>query len=206
MTDKPQAAAGASQLLIDLGPIAVFVIAYNVLQRLPQTHDNAVYIATAIFIAATLLAIAYCRIRIGRVPPVLIVTGVLITAFGGLTLLLHDENFIKIKPTFVYLFYAIAIFVSVLVKQNVWRLLFGHVFTLPDRIWTVLALRWAVFFVFMAALNEAIRLTQTTEVWVNARIVLFFPLVLVFAALNTPLVLKHPNDENTPGTEQNPPV
>ncbi len=205
MTDKPKPTA-AHQLLIDLGPVAVFVVAYNVLQRLPQTQDNAVYIATAIFIAATLLAVAYCRIRIGRVPPVLIVTGVLITAFGGLTLILHDENFIKIKPTFVYLFYATAIFVSVLIKQNVWKLLFRHVFTLPDRIWTVLALRWAVFFVFLAALNEAIRLTQSTEVWVNARIVLFFPLVLGFALLNTPLVLKHSHDENTPGAEQNPPA
>jgi intracellular septation protein len=120
---------------------------------------------------------------------------VLVTAFGGLTLLLHDENFIKIKPTFVYLFYAIAIGISVAIKQNVWKLLFGHIFTLPDRIWTVLALRWAAFFVFQAILNELIRQTQTTEVWVNSRLIVVTPLVILFALANTPLVLKHQRDE-----------
>jgi len=182
---------GANQLLIDLGPIAVFVVAFNVLQRLEATRDNAVYIATAIFIAATLIAIAYCRLRQGRIPPVLIVTGVLVTCFGGLTLLLHDETFIKIKPTFVYLFYAAAITVSVAIRQNVWKLLFRHIFNLPDRIWTVLALRWAALFVFLALLNEYVRLTQTTEFWVNSRLLIFTPCVLGFALLNTPLVLKH---------------
>jgi intracellular septation protein len=190
-TSDPKSKPGANQLLIDLGPIAVFVVAFNILQRVEATKDNAVYIATAIFIAATLAAIGYCKLKQGRIPPVLIVTGVLVTCFGGLTLLLHDENYIKIKPTFVYLFYAIAITVSVVIKQNVWKLLFGHIFTLPDRIWTVLALRWAAFFLFQAALNEVIRQTQTTEFWVNSRLFIVTPLVLLFALANTPLVLKH---------------
>jgi intracellular septation protein len=193
---KPRRARpGPNQLLIDLGPIAVFVVAFNVLQRVEATKDDAVFIATGIFIVATLAAIAWCKFKVGRIPPVLIVTGVLVTAFGGLTLLLHDENFIKIKPTFVYLFYAIAIGISVAIKQNVWKLLFGHIFTLPDRIWTVLALRWAAFFVFQAILNELIRQTQTTEVWVNSRLIVVTPLVILFALANTPLVLKHQRDE-----------
>jgi intracellular septation protein len=185
---------GANQLLIDLGPIAVFVVAFNLLQRYEPTKENAVYIATAIFIASTLAAIGYCKLKRGRIPPVLIVTGVLVTCFGGLTLILHDENYIKIKPTFVYLFYATAITVSVIIKQNVWKLLFGHIFTLPDRIWMVLALRWAAFFLFQAGLNEFIRLTQTTEFWVNSRLFIVTPLVVLFAIANTPLVLKHNRD------------
>lgn len=190
---------GPNQLLIDLGPTALFVVAFNVLQRIEATKENAVYLATGIFIVATLAAIAWCKAKIGRVPPVLLVTGVLVTAFGGLTLLLHDENFIKIKPTFVYLFYAAAIVVSVLIRQNIWKLLFRHIFTLPDRIWAVLALRWAGFFVFMAVLNEAIRLTQTTEFWVNSRILIVFPIIVAFALLNTPLVLKHTRDREEGG-------
>jgi intracellular septation protein len=185
---------GLNQLMIDLGPIAVFVVSFNLLQRYEPTKENAVYIATGVFIAATLAAIGWCKLKRGRIPPVLIVTGVLVTCFGGLTLLLHDENFIKIKPTFVYLFYASAITVSVIIKQNVWKLLFGHVFNLPDRIWTVLALRWAAFFLFQAGLNEFIRLTQTTEFWVNSRLFIVTPLVVLFALANTPLVLKHNRD------------
>jgi intracellular septation protein len=196
----PSARPGPNQLLIDLGPIAVFVVAYNVLQRLEATKDNAVYIATAIFIAATLAAIGWCKFKIGRIPPVLIVTGVVVTAFGGLTLLLRDENYIKIKPTIVYLFYAAVITGSVLLRQNIWRLLFRHIFTLPDRIWTILALRWAAFFGFMAAVNEVIRQTQTTEFWVNSRILIVFPLIVAFALLNTPLVLKHTR-EDKPASE-----
>jgi intracellular septation protein len=201
-TAKTQHKPGANQLLIDLGPIAVFVVAFNILQRLESTKENAVYIATAIFIVSTLIAIGYCRLKQGRIPPVLIVTGVLVTCFGGLTLLLHDENYIKIKPTFVYLFYAIAITVSVIINQNVWKLLFRHIFNLPDRIWNVLALRWAALFLFLAGLNEYVRLTQTTEFWVNSRLFIFTPFVIGFALLNTPLVLKHQRDEEEPAPEQ----
>lgn len=202
---QTQKASGANQLLIDLGPIAVFVVAFNLLQRFEATKENAVYIATSIFILSTLAAIGYCKLKQGRIPPVLIVTGVLVTCFGGLTLVLHDENYIKIKPTFVYLFYAVAITVSVLIRQNVWKLLFRHVFNLPDRIWTVLALRWAALFLVLAALNEYVRLTQTTEFWVNSRLFIFTPLVIGFALLNTPLVLKH-NRDDTQAPEQTAPT
>jgi intracellular septation protein len=201
---RPRPKPGPNQLLIDFGPVSIFVVAYNVLQRLPSTKDDAVYIATGLFIIATLAAIAYCKFRIGRIPPVLIVTGVLVTAFGGLTIALHDENFIKIKPTIVYLFYAAAILGSMLFKLNIWKLLFRHVFTLPDRIWTVLALRWSAFFVFMAIVNEIIRQTQSTEFWVNSRLLIVFPLIVVFSLANVPLVLKHSHNEETQGKPEEP--
>jgi intracellular septation protein len=185
-------AKGGGQLLVDLGPIIVFVVTYNVLNR--SRPDDAIYIATGVFIAATLAAIAYSWFRTKKVPPVLIVTGVLVTAFGGLTLLLHDETFMKLKPTVVYLFYAGAIFGSMLIGQNIWKLLFRHAFSLPDKIWNTLAWRWGLFFVFMAGLNEFIRHTQTTEFWVNSRFFITFPLILGFALLNAPLTMKHIRD------------
>jgi intracellular septation protein len=127
---------------------------------------------------------------------VLIVTGVIVTAFGTLTLFLRDPTFIQIKPTVTYLFYVAAILGSLAIKQNVWKLLFRHAFNLPDNIWRVLALRWAGFFAFQAVLNEVIRNTQTFEFWLNSRPFIVFPLVLLFAVLNTPLVLKHHRDED----------
>lgn len=189
-------AKGGGQLLVDLGPVIAFVLVYNVLNR--TRPDEAIFIATGVFIAATLAAIAYSWVRTRKIPPVLIVTGVLVTAFGGLTLLLRDETFMKVKPTVVYLFYAAAIFGSMLIGQNVWKLLFRHAFSVPDRVWNVLAVRWGLFFMFMAGLNEVIRHTQSTEFWVNSRFFLVFPLILGFALLNAPLMMKHMKE---PGSE-----
>lgn len=188
-------------MLIDLGPVVVFVIAFNVLQKIEATKENAIFIATGIFIAATLGAMVYSKLKFGRIAPVLIVTGVLITIFGGLTILLRDQTFIQIKPTITYGFYTLAILGSMAIGQNVWKLMFGHAFNLPDRIWNVLALRWAVFFAFMAALNEIIRNTQTFDFWINTRPFLVFPLILLFAAANTPLVMKHAIEDDSVAPE-----
>jgi intracellular septation protein len=194
-TAKPIKQGGVNQLLVDLGPIAVYVVAFNVLQRIEATKDNAVYIATGVFMAATLIALAYTWFKHNRIPPVLIVTAVLVTGFGGLTLAFRNPEFIQIKPTVTYIFYVVAIVGSLLAGHNIWKLLFRHAFNLPDRIWRILAWRWAGFFAFQAVLNEIIRNTQTFEFWLNSRPFVVFPLVIVFAVINTPLVLKHAKEE-----------
>ena len=198
---KPRRAANAGQLWIDLGPILVFVVTYNVLFRIAATKDSAIYIATGVFIVSVLAAIAWCKLQRGKIPPILIVTGVLVTAFGGLTILLHDPSIIQIKFTFTFLFYAAAILISLAVKQNVWKLFFRHLFNLPDRIWNVLALRWAAFYVVVALLNEVLRYNfneanGSFDVWLNLRTMLTYPAFLAFAAINTPIVLKHHRDED----------
>jgi intracellular septation protein len=184
-----ETARGAGQILLDLGPIIAFVAAFNIINR--SDPDNAIYIATAVFMAATAIAAFAAWVRTRKVPPVLIVTLILVIAFGGLTLALRDETLIKLKPTFVYLFYAAAIFGAMAFGQNIWKLLFSHAFTLPDRVWKTLAIRWGLFFVGMAGVNEAIRLTQTTEFWVNSRLFIGFPLVALFMLLNLPITLKN---------------
>lgn len=184
-----ETARGGAQLLVDLGPIIVFVVSFNLLKG--SRPDTALYWATGLFMAATLIAIAFSRLRSGRVPPTLFVTGALVLVFGGLTLLLRDPNLIKVKPTFVYFFYAAAIFGALTFGVNVWKMLFGHAFTLPDAVWRTLAIRWGAFFIGMALLNEAIRLTQTTDVWVNSRLFVGFPLVALFMLANLPITLKH---------------
>jgi intracellular septation protein len=201
--DATKAAAGkggAGQLWIDLGPTLVFVIAYNVLHRLEATKENAIYLAVGAFIAATLAAIAWCKLKRGKVPPVLFVTGVLVTIFGGITIALRDPAIIQIKFTVTFLFYAAAIAISVLIKQNVWKLLFRHVFNLPDRIWDILAWRWAAFYVLIALLNEVLRYyfneaNGSFAIWLNVRTALAYPAFIAFALLNTPLVLKHNRED-----------
>ncbi|HYD88463.1 MAG TPA: septation protein IspZ [Vitreimonas sp.] len=201
---KPKSARdSAGQLWVDLGPILIFVVTYNVLFRIQATKDEAIYIATGVFIAAVLAAIAWCKLQRGKIPPILIVTGVLVTAFGGLTIIFHDPAIIQIKFTFTFLFYATAILISLAIKQNVWKLFFQHLFNLPDRIWTVLALRWAAFYVVVALLNEVLRYNFNEangnfDVWLNLRTALTYPAFIIFAALNTPLVLKHHRETPEP--------
>ncbi|MFT3726926.1 MAG: inner membrane-spanning protein YciB [Terricaulis sp.] len=192
--------SGAMQLLIDLGPIAVFMIAFNVLERFPALKENAVYYATGLFIAATLAAVAYCQFVRGKVPPVLIITAIIVLAFGGLTIALHNETFIKLKPTVLWGFYGAAILGSLAIGQNIWRLLMQHALTLPDPVWNTLALRWGLFFVAMAAMNEFLRLTQSTETWVSLHTIAFFACFFVFAALNMPLIIKHLPDDDSATT------
>lgn len=199
MTDQPAPAHnGASQLWLDLGPVAIYVAAFNILLRVPSLAANAVYIATAIFIAATLAAMAYGFSKTGKISPALWVTGVLVVAFGGLTLAFRDQTFIQLKPTFANAFYAVAILGALAARVNLWKLLFGHAFNLPDRIWTILALRWAGFFLFMALVNETIRRTQSFDFWVNSKLWLVYPLLFAFALANTPLVMKHQQETPTP--------
>lgn len=184
-----ETAKGAAQVFFDLGPVVVFVAAFNIWNRIDPGF--AIFGATVLFMATTAALIGFAWVRTRRIPPALLVSGVIVLAFGGLTLLLRDENFVKVKPTFVYLFYAAAIFGTMAFGKNIWKLLFAHAFTLPDRVWKILAVRWGLFFIFMAGVNEAIRLTQTTEVWVNSRLFAGFPLVVAFMAANLPITLKN---------------
>jgi intracellular septation protein len=199
---KPRKATdSAGQLWVDLGPIAVFVVTYNVLFRIAATKDQAIYIATGVFIVSVLAAIAWCKVKRGKIPPILIVTGVLVTAFGGLTILLHDPRIIQIKFTFTFLFYAAAILFSLAIKQNVWKLFFKHIFNLPDRIWNVLALRWAAFYVVVALVNEVLRYYYNEangnfDVWLNVRTMLTYPAFFIFALVNTPIVMKHHREDD----------
>jgi intracellular septation protein len=199
-------ARGATQLIVELGPVLVFMVSYNVIRGFAAEHPlfawatatfgiplgpkEAILFATAIFMAATLAAILFTFVRTKKVPPVLVVMGVLVAAFGGLTLALRDPTFIKLKPTIVNLFYAAAIFISLAIKQNVWKLLFKHAFDLPDAIWARLAINWGLFFIVMAIINEIVWRNFDEAFWVNFRFWGTFPLVFLFMLANLPMTMK----------------
>lgn len=177
-----------ARLLVDVGPIAVFMVAYNVANRMQP--DQALFIATGVFMASTAAALAYAWLVERRLPAMLMVSGVLVLVFGGLTLWLHDGLFIKIKPTIVNLFYAAVIFGGLLVRVNVWKLLFGSIWTLSDGAWTTLAVRWGLFFIFLAALNEYVWRSYSEVFWANFKFWGVLPLTVVFSLLQIPLVVK----------------
>ncbi|MEO1038885.1 MAG: inner membrane-spanning protein YciB [Pseudomonadota bacterium] len=195
-----------SKLLVDIGPAAVFMVSYNVARRMAE--DQAIYWATGLFMASVALAVAYSLIVQKRFPPMLAVTFVIVTLFGGMTLYLQDPIFVYIKPTLINLIFGFAILFSFAFGFNVWKALFGSIFEMPERAWTMLAIRWALFFLALAFMNEVLwrHITDTTvdpamrwfegftiteSFWVNFRFWGVYPIFFLFAAANIPLTLKY---------------
>jgi intracellular septation protein len=184
-----QTLSGLGNILIDLGPVAVFMVAFNVANR--SNPDSAIFVATGVFMAATAAALLYAWLVQKRLPPMPLVSSVLVLVFGGLTFALNDATFIMVQPTILNVFYAGIIFGGLAVGKNIWKLLFGAAFKLPDRVWHTLAIRWGIFFIVLAVLNEFIRHTQTQEFWANFKFWGVMPLTFLFMAANLPITLKN---------------
>jgi intracellular septation protein len=203
MTDTTPSAPGqkklpksAGNIWTDIGPVLAFVIVYNVVNRFPAgpdllSQDNAIYWATSVFMAGVATAIGWTLYKGRKLPPMLIITGVVVMVFGGLTLYLQDPKFAFYKPTIINMLFAVTILGSLAIGRNIWKTAFEHAFHMPDRAWKVFALRWAIFYIALAILNEVIWRTQSRDFWVNSKIFLSIPLAIGFMALNLPFLLKH---------------
>ena len=159
------------KFLFDLFPVILFFAVYKFF---------GIYAATATAIVATLLQIAGVKLRHGKVDNALIASGVIITVFGGATLLLHDESFIKWKPTILYWFFAVGLLASnLLFKKNLIRSLMEKQISMPEAIWGRLNLAWATFFAGLGVLNLYVAFNFSTDTWVDFK--LFGTMGLMFA-------------------------
>jgi intracellular septation protein len=170
------------KLVFEIGPLVVFFVANGRWGILP---------ATAAFMAATAVALPASWLLERRLPVMPLVSGVFVLAFGGLTLILADETFIKLKPTIVNLLFAAILCGGLVLRLPLLQKLFGTVFQLTDRGWRLLTVRWAVFFVCLAVLNEIVWRTQTTEVWIQFKLFGIMPLTLVFSLAQLPLITRY---------------
>lgn len=126
-----------------------------------------------------------------RTPPMLLITGGVVLVFGGLTLWLHNPRFAYYKPTIINLLFAAAILGSLAIRRNIWKTAFEQAFQLPDHAWKIFALRWAGFYVVLAAVNEIIWRNFSEDFWSNSKIFVTIPLFVVFMLMNMPFLLKH---------------
>jgi intracellular septation protein len=180
------------KLAIELGPLLVFF----------GTNAAAgIYAGTAAFMVATIVSLAVAWFSYHKLPIMPLVSGVIVLVFGGLTLYLRDETFIKLKPTIVYTLFAVLLAAGLMWKKPVLELLFGPVFTLTDEGWRKLTLRWALFFAVMAVVNELVWRNVSTDAWVSFKAFGFLPLTFLFAVLQVPLMQRHGNEPAEQGKD-----
>jgi intracellular septation protein len=140
---------------------------------------------------ATLIALVASRSLMGRIPIMPLVSGVFVLVFGGLTLLLQDELFIKMKPTIVNALFAAILFAGLMFNRSLLRYVFGEVFFLTETGWRILTQRWGLFFVFLALLNEIVWRTATTEFWISFKLWGIMPLTMLFAVSQLSLLKRY---------------
>ena len=170
------------KLATELGPLIVFFIA--------NAKAN-LFVATGAFMAAVVVAIIASYVVTRHVPLMALISAVIVLVFGTLTLVLHDETFIKVKPTIIYALFGAILGGGLLFGRSLIAVLFDQMFNLTPQGWRLLTLRWALFFFAMAILNEIIWRTQTTDVWVTFKAFGVIPITMVFAMLQMPLINRH---------------
>src|ERR1700760_1829339 len=170
------------KLATELGPLLVFFIANAKFQ---------LFVATGAFMVAIVAAMIASYVVTRHVPVMALVTGAIVIVFGTLTLVLHDETFIKVKPTIIYGLFAATLGGGLLFGRSFIALMFDQMFNLTAEGWRLLTMRWALFFLGMAVLNEVIWRTQTTDFWVAFKAFGAIPLTMVFAISQMPVIKRY---------------
>ena len=179
---KPTQLHPGLKLALDLGPLVLFFVG---------NARFGIFGATAIFMAAILAALAISYALTRRLPVMALVSAVIVTVFGGLTLVLHDETFIKVKPTIIYGLFGATLLFGLLTRKPLLEMVFDSVFSLTEEGWRKLTLRWSLFFFAMAVLNEIVWRNTSTDTWVSFKLFGAVPLTFLFAAFQYPLLMRH---------------
>ena len=180
------------KLVLEIGPLVLFFFVNAYADRWGlATPERRLFPATAIFVVATVVALAVHYVLVRKLPIMPLVSGVVVVVFGGLTLALDSELFIKLKPTIVNALFGAVLLGGLWFGKPLLAIVLDSVLRLTDEGWRKLTFRWALFFFVLAALNEIVWRTQTTDSWVSFKVFGIMPLTLAFALAQTPLILRH---------------
>jgi intracellular septation protein len=170
------------KLLLELGPLLIFLFA---------NQKAGILAGTAVFVTATIVSLVVHYVLIRKLPVMPLVSGIGVVFFGGLTLIINDELFIKLKPTIVNSLFGIILLAGLYFNKPFLSTVLGSVLKMSDEGWNKLTLRWALFFFFLAALNELVWRTQTTDFWVGFKVFGFMPITVAFMLAQTRLIQRH---------------
>lgn len=208
MSAKPETTAEAGKsdglepgqlgkLALEFGPLLIFFLTNQFGEDLLGVGKQAkIFWATGIFMVATFIALTASKILYGRIPTMPLVSGVFVGIFGGLTLWLQEELFIKLKPTIVNLLFAAILFGGLLSGRSLLKHLFGDVFRLREPGWRILTFRWACFFVVLAVLNEIVWRSFSTDFWAGFKLFGIMPITMAFAIAQIGLIKRYESSEN----------
>ncbi len=191
----------ALKLALELGPLMVFFFANSrgawLAEKFPALAElgGPIFIGTALFMAATVIALVASKILTGTLPIMPMVSGVIVLLFGAMTLYLKDDTFIKMKPTIINTLFGGALLGGLYFGKPLLGYVFGSAFKLDAQGWNILTLRWGLFFLFLAVLNEVLWRNFSTDFWVAFKVWGTMPLTLVFTFLQMPLIMKHTVEE-----------
>ena len=183
MSDQTPKYNGNLSLALDFGPLLAFFLAYKL---------SGVIVGTGVFMAAISIAVLVSKVKLGRVSPMLWLSAVLVVFFGGLTIWFHDQRFIQIKPTIIYVFFATMLLGGLARGKPLLKYLLQAAYDgLSEEGWRKLSRNWAFFFIAMAGANEAMRQTLSFDTWLSVKVWGVTIVSFLFAAANIPMLMKH---------------
>ena len=189
------------KLVLELGPLGLFFLANArgevLYERFPglAALGDPIFLATAVFMVAITASLAVSYVLTRRLPVMPVVSGVVVLVFGALTLWLHDELFIKLKPTIVNMLFGSVLLGGLLFGKSLLGYVFDSVFHLDDEGWRKLTFRWGVFFFFLAIVNEVVWRFFSTDFWVSFKVFGVMPITIAFTLSQLPLIQRHTLEE-----------
>jgi intracellular septation protein len=199
---KHKAVNPVLKLALELGPLLVFFFANArgawLIERFPALGDlgGPIFVATALFMVATAVALAASWLLMRSLPIMPMVSGVVVFIFGALTLWLHNDIFIKMKPTIINTLFGGVLLGGLLFGKSLLGYVFDSAFHLDAEGWKKLTLRWGLFFLFLALVNEVVWRSFSTDAWVTFKVWGIMPITLIFTLSQMPLVMRHSVEEN----------
>ncbi|MFS2155043.1 MULTISPECIES: septation protein A [unclassified Rhizobium] len=185
------------KLALELGPLLIFFFANLrgpwLVEKFPvlASLGGPLFVATALFMAATVISLVISKVVLRHLPIMPFVSGIVVLIFGSLSIYLQDETFIKMKPTIINSLFGLTLLGGLLFGKSLLGYVFNAAFQLDAEGWRKLTVRWGVFFLFLAVLNEVVWRNFSDDTWVAFKVWGTMPITILFTLAQMPLIMKH---------------